>query len=156
MGLHKWGQPIPAFDGLFLPILPLQSVSFRTRHLTPYGGTMKLTFPTLRIAAALGLAAGMMIGCQDLLNPGNTASDPSATATDQTGSLSLSIKNDSSCQSEWHSILAARSAGHPDSASEAAFLATCVTEVKPVKDKPMPVVPPPLLPESGTRCKWIV
>lgn len=117
---------------------------------------MKLTFPTLRIAAALGLAAGMMIGCQDLLNPGAAASDPGVTATDQSGALSLSIKNDSSCQSEWHSILAARSAGHPDSASEAGFLAACVTEVKPVKDKPMPVIPPPLLPDSGTRCKWIV
>lgn len=117
---------------------------------------MKLTFPTLRIAAALGLAAGMMLGCQDLLNPGTSASDPSVTATDQTGALSLSIKNDSSCQGEWHAILAARSAGHPDSASEAGFLALCVTEVKPVKDKPMPVVPPPLLPDSGMRCKWIV
>jgi hypothetical protein len=116
---------------------------------------MKFTFPNLRIAAALGLAAGMMIGCQDLLNPGKT-SDPSSTAADQSGALSLSIRNDSTCQGEWHAILDARSAGHPDSASEAAFLASCVMEVKPEKDKPVPVIPPPLLPDSGTRCKWIV
>ncbi|MBW8889140.1 MAG: hypothetical protein JF616_15405 [Fibrobacteres bacterium] len=117
---------------------------------------MKFNFPNLRIAAALGLAAGMMIGCQDLLNPGKTASDPGATSVDQTGSLSLSIRNDSTCMGEWHAILDARSAGHPDSASESAFLASCVTEVKPEKDKPVPVIPPPLLPDSGTRCKWIV
>jgi len=117
---------------------------------------MKLNFPTLRIAAALGLAAGMMIGCQDLMNPGKTTSDPGATSVDQTGSLSLSIRNDSTCMGEWHAILDARSAGHPDSASEAAFLASCVTEVKPEKDKPLPAIPPPLLPDSGTRCKWIV
>ncbi len=117
---------------------------------------MKLNFPTLRIAAALGLAAGMMIGCQDLMNPGKTTSDPGATSVDQIGSLSLSIRNDSACMGEWHAILDARSAGHPDSASEAAFLASCVTEVKPEKDKPVPVVPPPLRPDSGTRCKWIV
>lgn len=115
---------------------------------------MKFTFPNLRIAAAVGLAAGLMIGCQDLLN-GQTASDPNA-AADQSGALSLSIRNDSTCQGEWHAILDARSAGHPDSASEAAFLASCVMEVKPGKDKPAPVIPPPLLPDSGTRCKWIV
>jgi len=117
---------------------------------------MKLNFPNLSIAAALGLAAGMMIGCQDLLNPGKTTSDPGATTVDQSGALSLSIRNDSTCMGEWHAILDARSAGHPDSASEAAFLASCVTEVKPEKDKPVPVIPPPLLPDSGTRCKWIV
>ncbi len=117
---------------------------------------MKLTFPTLRIAAALGLAAGLMIGCQDLLNPGKTSSDPGASTADQSGALSLSIRDDSTCMGAWHAILDARSAGHPDSASEAVFLASCVTEVKPGKDKPAPVIPPPLLPDSGTRCKWIV
>jgi hypothetical protein len=116
---------------------------------------MKLTLPTLRIAAGLGLAAAMMMGCQDLLNPAKTGSDSGADATDGTGALSLSIKNDSSCLGEWRAILDARTAGHPDSASEAAFLASCVTEVKPGKDKPAPSVPPALLPDSGTRCKWI-
>lgn len=116
---------------------------------------MKLTLPTFRIAAGLGLAAGLMIGCQDLLNPGKTANDPAATG-DETGSLSLSIRNDSTCRGEWQAILDARTAGHPDSASEAAFLASCVIEVKPGKDEPKPVVPPALRPDSGIRCKWIV
>ena len=31
-----------------------------------------------------------------------------------------------------------------------------MTEVKPGKDKPKPAIPPALLPDSGTRCKWIV
>jgi hypothetical protein len=116
---------------------------------------MKLPIPYLRVAAALSLASGLMIGCQDFLSPDKTAAG-NATAVDETGSLSLSIKNDSTCLGEWHAILDARAAGRPDTASEAAFLAACVTEAKPGKDGPKPAVPPALLPDSGMRCKWIV
>jgi hypothetical protein len=116
---------------------------------------MKLPIPYLRVAAALSLASGLMIGCQDLLNPDKSASGN--TPVEETGTLSLSIRNDSACLGQWHAILDARAAGHPDSVSEAAFLAACVLEGKPGKDslKPPPV-PPALRPDSGLRCKWIV
>jgi hypothetical protein len=115
---------------------------------------MKAKIPHVRIAAALGLAAGLMIGCQDTLGPGKT--DDTGTTADEIGALSLSIRNDSACLGQWRAILMARSSGHPDSASEAAFLKSCVTEVKPGQDAPRPAVPPALLPDSGTRCNWIV
>jgi hypothetical protein len=115
---------------------------------------MKLTTPYFRVAAALSLASGLMIGCQDFLSPDKNASGNAP--ADETGTLSLSIKNDSACLGQWHAILDARAAGHADSASEAAFLASCVMEARPDKDAPKPPVPPPLRPDSGLRCKWIV
>ena len=82
---------------------------------------MKMSMKTPRLVAGLGLAAGLMIGCQNLLNPDNSASTSgSANIDDGSGALSLSIKDDSACRGEWHSILEARTAGHPDSAADAA------------------------------------
>ena len=63
---------------------------------------MKLNFPNLRIAAALGLAAGMMIGVPGPSQSRQVGLRPRATSSDQTGSLSLSIRNDSTCMGEWH------------------------------------------------------
>ncbi len=116
---------------------------------------MKLPFPYIRVAAALGLASAMMIGCQEFLGS-DKAADGTVPAAEETGTLSLSIRNDSACLGQWHAILAARSAGHADSASEAAFFAKCVIEGKPEKDGPRPPVPPPPLSDSGLRCRWIV
>jgi hypothetical protein len=116
-----------------------------------------MSIPTLRYLAGLGLAAGLLLGCQDFLGQDKGTTDPAiVTTNDDAGSLSLSIKDDPGCRDQWRAILDARSAGHADSASEASFLATCVKEVVIGKDQPKPVIPPALLPDSGTRCKWIV
>jgi len=54
-----------------------------------------------------------------------------------------------------YAILAGRTSGKVDSTAEAGFLSTCVKEVKPT-DKTVPVIPPNLVPDSNTRCHWIV
>lgn len=115
---------------------------------------MKSPIPYFRVAGALALASGLMIGCQDFLGS-DKAADGSAPAADEAGVLRLSIKDDSACLGAWNAILDARSAGHADSASEAAFLGSCVIETHPGPG-PKPPVPPPLRPDSGMRCKWIV
>ncbi len=116
-----------------------------------------MSHPTLRYLAGLGLAAGLLLGCQDFLNNSDKKSEVVTTTDDgATGSLSLSIKDDSSCREQWRSILDARTAGRADSAAEMVFLSTCVKEVVVTKDMPKPTIPPALLPDSGTRCRWIV
>ena len=105
----------------------------------------------------LGLAASLFWGCQDLLsqNDKSTPATDAGVTTDESA-LRLSIKDDSTCRDQWGVILAARSNGHADSVAEAAFLAGCVKEVKVVKDKTPPVIPPNLVPDSLSRCHWIV
>lgn len=116
-----------------------------------------MSHPTFRYLLGMSCAAALFLGCQDLLNNTDKQGNVTVTTDDgSTGSLSLSIKDDSSCREQWRSILDARSAGHADSAAEMAFLGACVKEVKVTKDMPKPVIPPALLPDSGTRCKWIV
>jgi hypothetical protein len=68
----------------------------------------------------------------------------------------LSIKDDSTCRDQWNVILDARAAGLADSAAEKSFLADCVSEIKPGKDKLPPIIPPHLQPDSASRCHWIV
>ena len=116
---------------------------------------MMKSIPGARILAGLALAAGLMIGCTDFLGAGKDSTGTKEVPVEESGTLSLSIKDDSSCREQWADILAARSAGHADSAGEAAFLGSCVKEVKVTKDTPKPVIPPALMPDSGIRCKWI-
>lgn len=116
---------------------------------------MKISIPGARIFASLGLTAGLMIGCTDFLGAGKDTNGTAQTPVEESGTLSLSIKDDSSCREQWGDILAARSAGHADSAGETVFLANCVKEIRVTKDTPKPTIPPALLPDSGTRCKWI-
>ncbi|GEM_PF-4490229 len=112
---------------------------------------MKNTVSTARILAGLGFAASLFWGCLDPMSQ----SKDNTTPTDNSA-LSLSIKDNGACRDQWSAILAARSAGHQDSATEAAFLANCVTEVKAGKDKNPPYIPPNLVPDSLSRCHWIV
>ncbi|MDB5049138.1 MAG: hypothetical protein JWO30_2209 [Fibrobacteres bacterium] len=116
---------------------------------------MKLSIPTVRLLTGLGLTAGLFLGCQNILDQSkdNAAADPVTTTDD--ASLRLSIKDDSTCREQWGVILNARTSGHADSAAEAAFLSACVKEVK-ATDKGIPVIPPNLVPDSNTRCHWIV
>jgi hypothetical protein len=114
---------------------------------------MKMTSPA-KLFTGLGLMASLFWGCQDLLSQKDSAADPSETV-DETA-LSLSIKDDPVCREQWSAILEARTGGHPDSGAEAAFLAGCVKEIKVGKDKVPPVIPRDLLPDSTSRCHWIV
>lgn len=115
---------------------------------------MKISATTLRLLTGIGLAAGLFLGCQNILDQSADTSTPTTPAADQSA-LRLSIKDDSTCRDQWSAILAGRTSGNVDSAAEAGFLASCVKEVKPT-DKGVPVVPPNLVPDSNTRCHWIV
>ena len=107
---------------------------------------MKMT-QSAKLITGLGLMAGLFWGCQDLLSQKDgSAKDPEAIATDES-SLRLSIKDDSACREQWNVILDARAGGLADTAAEKSFLANCVTEIKPGKDK----LPPAHSAPSATR-----
>ncbi|MEO6098314.1 MAG: hypothetical protein ABIW76_22630, partial [Fibrobacteria bacterium] len=108
-----------------------------------------------QLLTGLGLAAGLFWGCQDLLSQKDDPSSGTPVTADETV-LSLSIKDDPACREQWNSILAARTNGHPDSMAESAFLSGCVKEIKAGKDKIPPIIPPGLVPDSLSRCHWIV
>lgn len=116
---------------------------------------MKMT-RSAKLITGLGLMASLFWGCQDLLSQKDgSAKDPEAITTDES-SLRLSIKDDSACRDQWNAILDARAGGLADTAAEKSFLADCVKEIKPGKDKLPPVIPPHLQPDSISRCHWIV
>ena len=114
---------------------------------------MKLTRPA-KLFTGLGLMASLFWGCQDLLSQKDSA--PDASEANDESALRLSIKDDPACRDQWSAILEARTGGHQDSAAEAAFLAGCVKEIKVGKDKAPPVIPRDLLPDSTSRCHWLV
>lgn len=116
---------------------------------------MKMT-QSAKLLTGLGLMAGLFWGCQDLLSQKDgSAQDPDAIANDASA-LRLSIKDDSACRDQWNVILDARAQGLADTAVEKSFLADCVLEIKPGKDKLPPHIPPHLRPDSISRCRWIV
>ena len=115
---------------------------------------MKISISTVRLVTGLSLTASLFIGCQDFLGQKEDGAASTVTTTDDTA-LRLSIKDDSSCRDQWVATLEARKAGTEDSAWLEDFLKACVKEVKVVKDWPIPVIPPHLLPDSVTRCHWI-
>ena len=116
---------------------------------------MKKSFPTARLLAGFGLTSALLWGCMD---PASSDKDNPVPAETQVGegALALSIKDNPACREQWSAILNARSAGKADTGNEASFLANCVKEIKPAKDNTLPIIPSGLVPDSTSRCHWIV
>ncbi|MDQ3001098.1 MAG: hypothetical protein M3Y08_07540, partial [Fibrobacterota bacterium] len=115
---------------------------------------MKISISTVRLVTGLSLTASLFIGCQDFLGQKEDGTASTVSTMDDTA-LRLSIKDDSSCRDQWVALIEARKAGMTDSAGWEGFLEGCIKEVRVEKDRPVPVIPPHLLPDSGTRCNWI-
>lgn len=114
---------------------------------------MKIPFSIVRLVTGLSLTAGIFLGCQDFLGQKDDKA-ASAVSTDETA-LRLSIKDETACRERMGAIVEARKAGKADSAAVEAFLAACVKEVRADRDRPVPAIPPHLVPDSGMRCHWI-
>jgi hypothetical protein len=116
---------------------------------------MKMSVPLVRLFAGIGFAASLFLGCESVLDQSGDSNPGQSTPTDD-AALRLSIKDDSVCREQWSAILAARGSGRADTLAEAGFLTSCVKEVKPTGKGVVPVIPANLVPDSNTRCHWIV
>lgn len=107
----------------------------------------------------LGLAAGLLLGCQQFLGQeekapvpaGDAASDPP-----EDMALKLTMKGTAECRALRDQVLAADAAGQVTVTLQTDFIRNCIVEARSADSSGKVVIPADLLPDDSLRCRWLV
>lgn len=104
----------------------------------------------------LALASSLFLGCQQFLGDSSKEDGKNLNKPPEDVALTLSVKQTPECAALREKVAAARAEGKAPGDLESGFIRDCIEEVKASDARKDIVLPPDLVPDPLTRCRWIV
>lgn len=107
----------------------------------------------------LGMAAALVLGCQEFLGQENKTPVPAGDVTSDPPAemaLKLAMKETDECRALRAQVLAADAAGEATVTLRTDFIRNCIEEVKSSDAAGKVIISADLIPDDRTRCRWLV